>query len=99
MRPVPNQAARESQGQPEPCKGLSSVFQVAIQVAQMDPGEMGQSVEPDQSVFVLHLPVRMSFLKQNLKPDLRRMWIPGSVARKLVWQGWAVGQVAALKMQ
>jgi hypothetical protein len=52
-----------------------------MQVAQVDPEEMGQLVEPDQSVFVLHLPVGMSFLKQILLPDLRRMWIPGTVAR------------------
>ena len=56
-------------------------------------------VELDQSVFVSHLLVRMSFLKQALPPDLRRMWIPGKVARELVWQGWAAGHVAVLKMQ
>src|SRR5258706_2463182 len=65
----------------------------------MDPGAMGQLVELDQSVFVSHLLVRMSFLKQALPPDLRRMWIPGKVARELVWQGWAAGHVAVLKMQ
>lgn len=56
-------------------------------------------MELDQSVFVLHLLVRMSFLKQTLPSDLRRMWIPGTIARELVWQGWAAGHVAVLKMQ
>ena len=67
---------------------LGGVFQggripaiLTMQVAQVDPEEMGQLVEPDQSVFVSHLLVRMSFLKQALPPDLRRMWIPGTVAR------------------